>query len=233
MLNEIPISMLKKNGAYLIYFETCKINEPNKIESAYIKARQPKCNKAVVSINENLSEEDKILLQKYKQSPPGDGCDYNILANVSDVVKMIASGYVENKGFLLEGVKYLCNPRLTLCYSRDKIYPGAKSSFFEDKIRLLSYAKNQESPWFYTGRSDTVTFFVHNKSGDSIVIHLENSPDSVRIVKDAQKIHVQPEETVDIVPYKFSKYTRITASSEKPEIDCDIWFNTQLRCHCD
>jgi len=235
MNNEIPISIIRRDGAYLIYFDVCNIDNPKKIEAAYIKTKRSNHGdngqEISVFINDRLSGEDSILLRKYKQTVQEDSYDYRIIADVSEAVKMIAAGHVENKGFILKNVKQLYDPRLTLCYYRNRIYPCPEYGFFEKKISLFSYTLSQESPWFYTGMSDTITFFVNNKGDSDITIHIQNSPDTVRSVKAAQRIHVPPGETADIIPYRFSKFTRLAVNSEEGRINCDVWFQTQLRSY--
>jgi len=77
--------------------------------------------------------------------------------------------------------------------------------------------------------SDRITFFVHNRGKYDVMIGLERSPDSIRTVEDAQKICVSPGQTTEIAPYKFSKFIRLTASSENRRINCEVWHQAQLR----
>jgi len=232
MLNEIPILALRKNNSHILYFDADKIDRPNKIETAYIKVT-PRGNhgrnhKMTISINEYLLEKDLALFEKYEQAVQRDYCGCSIFVDVTEEVKMIASGYAENNGFILEGATHLLDSRLVLNYYRNKIFPCGESIFFEGRVRLFSYMHSQKSPWFYSGISDTITFFVHNKGDHDVVVHLERGPDSTKIVKEMQEMRIHPGQTVDIVPYRFSKFIRIVASSEKRRIDCNVWHQAQL-----
>jgi hypothetical protein len=142
---------------------------------------------------------------------------------------MIASGFVENNGIVLRNIKYLYYPKLILIYYQDKIYPSYECGFFEKKLSLSGYVNRVESPWIFSGISDTITFFVYNNSNEDITVHLENSPNAIQHVDDPQKICVHPDQTIDIVPYKFSKFIRLVANSERGKIDCKLWFQTQLK----
>ncbi len=226
----IPISLIKRNNLHLLYFDETQIASQDKIESAFIvvdKFRN-QAKDIKISINKYLPSDDlKLFHQRIPKTIKYD-CENSILADITEVLKMIVSGYTKNNGIVLENLSYISNPRLVLQYRSDKIYPDYDCIFFEKELNLSAYAHSLTSPWFFSGRSTTITFFICNQGQDEVKIHLQNSPDALGFVDDAQMIIACPMEIVDIVPYKFSKFTRLMICSPRRKIKCKIWFQTQL-----
>ncbi len=232
MKHTLPVSIIKKRDVDLLYFDADQISNPDKIEAAHIIINED--NKRVndgllsVSLNEHLTKEERDLLDTNIQFPWEQDGDYCELADVSEAVKMIASGYIENKGILIKNAKRLSNVRLQIYYRQDVIYPRSRCIFFEKELALSGFRNQVESPWFYSGNAETITFFIINTGLDPVQIHLENSPNAIVHIDDAQRTCVQPNQTVDIMPYKFSKFIRLVASSHQRKVNCRIWFQSQL-----
>lgn len=232
MKKELPVSIISNSDLHLLYFDVDEIDNPDSIQSAYIVVDRDhqfdKDGEISVSINDRLSEADFMSLRQQKKASRGFSYGSEVLTDASDAVKMIATGYVENNGIVLRTPNNLCNPRLMICYHQKKIYPNCEGDFFEKELRLSSCSRRIESPWFFSGLSKTITFFVENIGCSEFTIHLENSPNAIQHVDDAQRITVHPGETVDIVPYKFSKFIRLIAHSDNRNVALRLWFQTQL-----
>ncbi|MCL2854538.1 MAG: DUF2771 domain-containing protein [Defluviitaleaceae bacterium] len=235
MSNEMPISVLIRGDTHILYFDDGKIDDDGNIETAYIRVTQGVLcagdSEVKVSVNDYISKADWILLREYRQAAQNDFLRRDTFIDVSEEVKMIASGYIENNGLALEGVEDLRGAGLILNYRPSKIFPCDcdDAGFFGRRVHLTGFTHTQKTPWFYSGISDRITLFVCNRGKDDVMIGLERSPDSASIIKDAQEICVGPGQTAEITPYKFSQFIRLTASSEKRRINCEVWHQAQLK----
>lgn len=234
MNNMIPLSVINRQDFTLLYFDLNDVKTPERIDKAYILSNNycgDVAEKPVeVFINDSLSEEDYEFLNDSLKGARTYGQSGNVIADISENVKMLVSEYIPNWGITIK--KQLQNPRLMITYHKDTIYPNCEcNSFFDKEIFLSGYNHNIQSPWFCTAYSQTITFFAQNAGCNDIAIYLQYSPDRVRSVNDPQQLIIRPEETVDIIPYKFSKFTRMAAHSEHRQIALRMWFQTQLTNH--
>ncbi len=234
MLNTIPLSVINKCDVYLLYFNLSDIETPEKIDKAFvIHDEEYSTNEAMeVCLNDMLSDKDIEFLNSKKQKKIGS-LEYSgkIAADVSEIVKQIIGKKNINRGILLMNIKRLRNPRLKIIYHKDIIYPQSCSSFFDKELNISIYDKSIESPWFYSALSQTITIFAQNNGSNKITINLQNSPNAKLFVNDPQEIVIIPKQTVDIIPYKFSKFIRLVANSTNNNINLKMWFQTQLMNH--
>ncbi len=234
MEKTIPLSIINKYDDYLIYFDKDDIESPDKIDKAYIISddKYRLGNTVGVYLNDDLQKEDIDLLISKQRKTSFSRNSGIVVADVSDIVKQIAGEIVPNKGILIENLRGLDNIRLRLVYNQNIIiYPECHKVFFERELLLNRYARFAESPWFYTGLSKTITFFAQNLGKSGVTVHLQNSPNARVALDDPQELEVLPGQTVDLVPYKFSKFTRMVAEADKRHIALKIWFQTQLMNH--
>ncbi|MCL2224383.1 MAG: DUF6385 domain-containing protein [Defluviitaleaceae bacterium] len=118
---------------------------------------------------------------------------------------------------------------VSCCKGDEKIRPTSGSGFFEKKILISGDSDTMESPWFYSGLSDAITFFVYNKGDCEITVHMKKSPDSILFVEYPQKIKILAGEIAEIIPHTLSKYVRLVVNSEVDGIHCEAIFQTQVR----
>ncbi len=216
-----------------MYFDINSIESPEKINKAYIisdvEYEEDSIEYAEVSMNNTFTFDEKELqvskiTEYYKvTSRP--------VAELSETIKLLTETNIPNRGILLKNLSKLENPRLKLVYQSNIIYPDKCHIFFSKELLLTTYSKQIISPWFFTGLSQTITIFVQNLGANQVNIYLQNSPNAHQTVDDAQIITVNPRETVDIVPYKFSKYLRLVADSNQTKVAIKMWFQTQLMNH--
>lgn len=232
MAIEIPISVSHKDRQHLIYFDADRIEQPERLKSAYLVIDEDisfQGNDIIpASVNDCFSSEEVARVKKQRPSIRGINNGYHVLADVSEAVKMIAGNFTKNKGLVVKNVKYLHNPGLIITFIPSVIHPNRDCVFYEKVLEFTSYAYRLVTPWFYSGISQTITFSIYNTSDEDILLHLENSPDAEVISDDAQKLKVEPGKTVTLVPYKFSKYIRLVMRSGCQKVACKVWFQTQL-----
>ncbi|WRS27884.1 DUF6385 domain-containing protein [Oscillospiraceae bacterium MB08-C2-2] len=232
MENEISISTIRSNqDLHLLYFDSNHIENPSKIDKAYLLNAYKKNpdSEVEVVLNEYLTHEDAVLIDELIKKPRYSSDASNILCDITEAVQTLSYGSVENKGLLVKFNGFIYKPRILLFYRKEIIYPRCGCEiFFEKELELHGFAHRAQSPWFYSGRSQTITFFVENLGSREINIHLENSPNANSVVVDPQCLCVKPGQTVDIVPYRFSKFIRLASVSDDNRIVCNLWFQTQL-----
>jgi len=122
-----------------------------------------------------------------------------------------------------------CSSKPRHCYP-EKIFPCPEACFFDWKLRIDSRQSYGQSPWFYCGRSDRITFFVRNNGCDAVIVRLEISPDGENVVEDGREVCIHPHETAEIIPHKFAKFIRVVVCSQGAGVDCELWHQAQLRC---
>lgn len=108
-----------------------------------------------------------------------------------------------------------------------KICNVCKNKFYEKSI-FLSSCNKAVTPWILTSNSKVISLYIKNNSEKEIMVYLQNSPNAKDVVNDDQRIAIAGFETKAIIPYYFSKYTRLVAISDCNEIKSKIWFQTQL-----
>jgi hypothetical protein len=84
---------------------------------------------------------------------------------------------------------------------------------------------------YLTKNARAITIFAKNTGESPIVISLQNSPNGLDFSDDPQKLDLIPNETGCLVPYIFSKYTRVTAKSAQTGA-ARIWFQMQNHSYC-
>ncbi len=229
---EIPLSIIKSShGLYLLYFDVDQIGDPDGIYKAQIYNTRSgrRDGEAEVFLNEHLSYEDEEYIEQRRCTSVRASNASDLLCDVTQIVQALASGCVPNKGILIRYHGYIRGPRLVIHGYDDAIYPRGCRSFFEKELLISSFRDRAASPWFYSGDSSAITFFIENLTHDEIHIHIENSPNRENIVDDAQTLCIPPRCTQDIVPYKFSKFIRVTGITERhSRIAYKLWFQTQL-----
>lgn len=77
-----------------------------------------------------------------------------------------------------------------------------------------------------TKNARAITVFVKNAGNNPIVISLQNSPNGLDFTDDPQQLELNADETGYLVPYIFSKYTRVVAKSAHTGA-AHIWFQMQ------
>lgn len=85
----------------------------------------------------------------------------------------------------------------------------------------MNYSSN-----FPTRDARTVTVFVKNTGEAPVVVSLQNSPNGLDFTQDAQQLHLEPDQIGYLVPYIFSKYTRVAIHSDRAGTAC-LWFQLQ------
>ena len=231
MCNIVPLSAINKQGFTLLYFDIQYIETPEKIDKAYILVDSDSGESRKLAdafLNDALSSQDSESLHASLGRAKINDQSSEIAADVSEIVKMLATEYVLNNGMAVHKT-YLKNPRLMVTYKRDIICPRCNcNGFFENEIIISGYNQRAETPWYKSAWSHTITFYVENLGKRDVTVYLQNSPNGKNAVGDPQRLTLAPGQTADIIPYKFSKFTRLVADSTRRNVALRVWFQTQL-----
>gem|GEM_PF-949276 len=234
MKNQVPISIIKFNDLALIYFAVDEIFDADKVESAYILMEIDRYKNPEEEIPCYLNDKfDLKSLNNYNTrfgNRYDNSCEGNMLVDITESFHLLTSGMIKNNGFIVElGNKNLLSCQLQLIYNREIIVPVYSCmGFFEKELTLSTWHNNIKSPWFLTSNSSAVTFIVRNKGYYPINICIQNSPDTEVFVNDAQTFVLMPNETKLMVPYIFTKYTRVFVTSTYGGVLAELWYQTQL-----
>lgn len=234
MKNYVPISMAKFSNQALIYFEIDEVENADMVETAYILLKLNPYKNPEEEIHCYLN--DKIDVKSLNNPFTGLSNRYsylredNVIIDITENLHLLASGVVKNNGLIVEfGNSDLYSCQLQLVYRREIIFPAYSCmGFFEKELILSSFKDKAISPYFFTATSSNITFSIYNMSKHTVSVNVQNSPDAKLFVNDAQTLVLLPNETGLIVPYKFTKYTRVVARSEENCIVIKLWYQTQL-----
>jgi hypothetical protein len=102
--------------------------------------------------------------------------------------------------------------------------------FTEYKESLNVEPETAYTRTYPTQNARTITVFVKNTGGNTIRVHLQNSPDGTEFVDDPQILELAPGETGTLVPYLFSKFIRAVIEATE-ESSAFIWFQIQQFCY--
>ena len=234
MKNCVPIYMAKFNKQTLIYFEVDEFKNADMVETAYLLLK--------VNGNRNSTEEIQCYLNN-KIDVKSINNLYTIFSNrysdlrqnsvaldITEAFHLLTCGGAKNNGLIVEvGGEDIFSCQLQLVYRSEIIYPSYSCmSFFEKKLLLSSFKYKAISPYFLTSTSSTITFSIHNMGKHPVSVNIQNSPDAKVFVNDTHTLVLLPNETGLIVPYNFTKYTRIVVTSENKSIFTKLWYQTQL-----
>ena len=98
--------------------------------------------------------------------------------------------------------------------------------FCEYVALLQTAAEKNYSASFPTQNARTITIFVKNTGASPATFFLQNSPNGLDFIGDPQLLELEPNETGYLVPYIFSKYTRIVGQGAEPST-AYIWVQMQ------
>lgn len=79
---------------------------------------------------------------------------------------------------------------------------------------------------FPTDNANAITIFVKNIGPNPITVSLQNSPNGLDFTDDPQQLELAVSKTGYLVPYIFSRYTRVVAQSTQAST-AYIWFQMQ------
>ena len=100
-------------------------------------------------------------------------------------------------------------------------------SCFNEYVSIMQFGIGANySNNYPTKEARTITVFIKNTGEYPIVAFLQNSPNGLDFTQDPQILQLQADETGHLVPYIFSKYTRVMIHSDQPGTAC-IWFQLQ------
>ena len=85
----------------------------------------------------------------------------------------------------------------------------------------VNYSNN-----YPTKEARTITVFIKNTGEAPIVASLQNSPNGFDFTQDAQQLELQADQIGYLVPYIFSKYTRVAINGNQPGTAL-LWFQFQ------
>lgn len=234
MSNEIMISIMKFDQMALIYFAANEIPNADMVENAYLLLKMGRNKNTVEEVNCYLNE--NVDLKYLNRLNTGFRDQYrnfyedNVLIDITENFHLIASGMIKNEGLIVEfGGNNLYSCQLQLTYKKDIIAPNCRCMrFFDKELIISSYQDMVVSPCFLSANSSVITFSIQNLGHHAINVYIQNSPDAKVFVNDAQTIVLNPNETGLLIPYKFTKYTRIVATSAQNGIVAKLWYQTQL-----
>ena len=103
---------------------------------------------------------------------------------------------------------------------------AASGNFFEYKTLLPVHAGENSTVSFPTANARIITVFAKNIGMQPLTVSLQNSPDAINFTDDPQQLQLTAGQTGHLVPYIFSKYTRVKANSDQPG-SVFIWFQMQ------
>ncbi|MGE4214253.1 MAG: DUF6385 domain-containing protein [Anaerotignaceae bacterium] len=234
MENYVPISMAKFNKQALIYFAVDEIYDADMVEAAYILLKMNRYKNSGEEIQCYLNDEIEVeSLNNFNTGLSNRYCylrEDNVILDITENFHLLTSGMVKNNGLIVEfGDSDIYSCQLQLVYRREIIFPVYNCmGFFEKELILSSFKDKAISPYFLTATSETITFCIHNMGEHPVNVNLQNSPDAKLFVNDAQTLVLLPHETGLVVPYKFTKYTRIVVTGTNKCIVTKLWYQTQL-----
>lgn len=85
----------------------------------------------------------------------------------------------------------------------------------------MNYSNN-----FPTKEARTITVFIKNTGESPIVASLQNSPNGLDFTQDPQQLELEADQTGYLVPYIFSKYTRVVINGNQAGT-AFVWFQFQ------
>jgi len=234
MNNQIMISMMKFDQLALIYFPVDEIPNADMVENAYLLFKTDRNKSTMEEVHCYLNDKiDPKYLNKLNIGFSDQYCnsyDDSVLIDITENFHLFTSGMIKNKGLIVElGDNNLYSCQLQLIYKKEIIAPKCRCMrFFEKELIISSSQDRAVSPYFLSANSSTITFSIHNLGHHAINVYIQNSPDAKIFVNDALTIVVNPHETGLLMPCKFTKYTRIIATSTHRCIVAKLWYQTQL-----
>lgn len=120
-----------------------------------------------------------------------------------------------------------CNPCNRCGYTNPANGKGViNGSFCEYTALLQIVAGESYTDNFLTHNARAITVFVKNIGENPITVSLQNSPNGLDFTDDPQQLELSVNKTGYLVPYIFSKYTRVVAKSAQTGA-AHIWFQMQ------
>lgn len=236
MKNCVPIYMAKFSNQTLIYFEVDEVENADMVETAYLLLKVNGYRNATEEIqcylNNKIDVKSLNNLYTIFSNKCSHLCENTVALDITESFHLLSYGGETNNGLIVESGDYdIYSCQLQLVYRREIIYPCSSCmGFFEKKLILSTFKYKAISPYFFTATSSTITFSIHNMGKYPVSVNIQNSPDTNLFVNDTQTLVLLPNETGLLIPYNFTKYTRIVVTSENKSIFTKLWYQTQLIC---
>lgn len=234
MKSIVPISMTKFDTFDLLYFDFQRINNAERVESAYLLLEvsgNAKESEISCSLNKNVSFEIRDDYYIKQAGYNRNSYKKQISLDITEQYHLLASGFYYNNGLLINHGKhtvYSC--QMYVIYSQQVILPRYWCMpFFEKELFVSSQENEGRSPFFMTAAASVVTFCVTNLGSYPVYLSVEYSPDTNKIVRDSQMIEVLPNETGIIIPMYFTKYVRVLITGSYPGVIANVWYQSQQK----
>lgn len=103
--------------------------------------------------------------------------------------------------------------------------------FCEYKCTMQISSAETYSASFPTQHAREITVFAKNTGETPVVVRLQHSPNGLDYMDDPQQLELSADQTGYLVPYIFSKFTRVAASCAESG-SVQIWFQMQNNMYC-
>lgn len=229
----MPVSLFYRQDSTLIYFDVEKIKDMENVEKAYLLIagdKEEQFNDEIhCNLNQYLTEEEWEKCSSLHEKTEFHAKEKNkVYIDITVKFQAIALGIVKNRGLILSEIGCpIDHCEIHLIYINGVGQSCYKSSFYEQELIVSSTQGRSKSSWILTKNSQVITFFIKNSLTYEITVHLENSPNARDFLNDTRMITILPGKISLIMPYAFSKYTRVAVTSDHHCILAKIWFQTQ------
>ncbi|MDD3569995.1 MAG: DUF6385 domain-containing protein [Lachnospiraceae bacterium] len=234
MKNCVPIYMAKFNKEALIYFEVDEVEDADMVEAAYLllkaNGKRNSTKEIQCYINNKIDVKSLNNLYTIFSNKCSCLCENSVALDITEDFYLLTCSGVTNNGLIVEcGDNDIYSCQLQVVYRGEIIYPSCTCmGFFEKNLILSSFKDKAISPYFFTATCSSITFSIHNMGEHPVSVNVQNSPDAKLFVNDTHTLVLLPNETGLIIPYNFTKYTRIVVTSENKCIITKLWYQTQL-----
>ncbi|MEM5769319.1 MAG: DUF6385 domain-containing protein [Bacillota bacterium] len=113
------------------------------------------------------------------------------------------------------GYKHYSGQKLRTC-ADSAATSVIKGCFCEYVASLQTGAETRYSIAYPTEDARTITAFVKNTGGVPVTLFLQNSPNGLDFTDDPRELTLNAGEIGYLIPYIFSKYTRVAVKSAQP-----------------